>query len=159
MKEIVEIKNIQNLVNVIGKKKMVLVGGCFDIVHLGHIKFLEKAKKAGDILVVMLESDESIKKIKGQNRPINNQENRADFLTKLRMVDYVIKLPIMKNDEEYLKLVKKIKPNIIAVSEGDKNIIQKRGQARLVGAKLIKVTNLIKQQSTSKIIEVITESF
>jgi len=136
-----------------------LVGGCFDIVHLGHLRFLEKAKKQGDILVILLESDENIKKIKGKNRPINNQSNRAEFLTKLKMVDYIIKLPMMKNDEEYLNLVKKIKPKIIAVSEDDKNIVQKRGQARLVGAKLIKVIDLVKQQSTTKIIEVITESF
>jgi len=140
-------------------KKIVLVGGCFDVLHVGHIIFLEKAKKLGDKLVVLLESDENIKRKKGKNRPINSQKNRSKVLSSLKMVDEVIRLPVMKNDEEYLNLVKKIKPKIIAVSEGDKNIIQKRGQARLVGARLIKVTDLIKQQSTTKIIEVITESF
>jgi len=163
MKQIINIKSLSATPFLSLRKerqsKIVLVGGCFDIVHLGHLRFLEKAKKQGDILVILLESDENIKKIKGKNRPINNQSNRAEFLTKLKMVDYIIKLPMMKNDEEYLKLVKKIKPKIIAVSEDDKNIVQKRGQARLVGAKLIKVTDLIKQQSTTKIIEVITESF
>jgi len=139
--------------------KIVLVGGCFDIVHLGHIKFLEKAKEKGDILIVLLESDENIRKIKGQNRPINNQENRAKFLINLKMVDYVINLPEMKNDEDYLELIKKIKPTVIAVSEGDENIEKKKMQAEKVGAKLVKVTNLVKQQSTSKIIEVITENF
>jgi rfaE bifunctional protein nucleotidyltransferase chain/domain len=163
MKEIIEAKSLSATPLLPLKKgrqnKIVLVGGCFDIVHLGHIKFLEEAKKAGDILIVMLESDENIRKIKGQNRPINNQENRAEFLTKLKMVDLVIKLPEMKSDEDYWKIIEKIKPTIIAISEGDKNIEKKKMQAEKIGAKLIKVTDLVKKHSTSKIIEVISESF
>ena len=134
-------------------KKIVLVGGCFDIVHLGHLIFLEKAKAKGDILIVLLESDENIRKNKGQNRPINNQDDRAVFLTKLKMVDYVIKLPEMKNDEEYFKIINKIKPKIIAVSEKDINLVKKKEQAQKIGAKLIEVTKIIPQRSTSKIIE------
>jgi len=134
-------------------KKIVLVGGCFDIVHLGHLTFLEKAKAEGEILIVLLESDENIRKNKGEGRPINNQEDRAKFLTKLKMVDYVIKLPEMKNDEEYFKIINKIKPNVIAVSEKDINLIKKKEQARKIGAKLVEVTKIIPQQSTSKIIE------
>lgn len=134
-------------------KKIVLVGGCFDIVHLGHLIFLEKAKAKGDELIVLLESDENIRKNKGQNRPINNQENRAIFLTKLKMVDHVIKLPEMKSDEEYLEILKKVKPNIIAVSENDGNIEKKRRQAKEIGAKVLKVSKLIPHQSTSLIID------
>jgi len=159
MKQIIQIKNIEKLVKQIRDKKTVLVGGCFDIVHLGHIKFLEKAKKSGEILIVLLESDENIRKIKGQSRPINNQENRAEFLTKLKIIDWIIKLPRMEKDEDYFKIIAKIKPKIIAVSEGDKNMNKKKSQAKEIGAKLIKVTKLIKQQSTTKIIEVISESF
>ena len=138
------------------ENKTVLVGGCFDILHLGHITFLKRAKGLGEKLVVLLESDENIKKIKGNNRPINNQENRAKMLKSLRMVDQIIKLPEMKTNEDYLKIIKKIKPTIIAVSENDKNLINKKNQAKLVGAKLIKVTKLIPHQSTSRIIEIIT---
>ena len=140
------------------ENKTVLVGGCFDILHLGHIIFLKKAKNLGEKLVVLLESDQNIKKNKGNNRPINNQENRAKILESLRMVDQVIKLPEMKTDDEYLKIIKKIKPTIIAVSEHDKNLINKKNQAKLVGAKLVKVTKLIPHQSTSRIIEIITEN-
>ncbi|MDD4027246.1 MAG: adenylyltransferase/cytidyltransferase family protein [Candidatus Shapirobacteria bacterium] len=136
-----------------GKENIVLVGGCFDVVHLGHITFLEKAKEKGDILVILLESDENIKKNKGQNRPINNQENRAKFLTKLKIVDRIIKLPEMKSDEEYLEIIKKIKPKVVAVSENDVNLNKKKEQAKIVGAKLIEVTKTVPQQSTSKIIE------
>jgi rfaE bifunctional protein nucleotidyltransferase chain/domain len=139
-------------------KKIVLVGGCFDILHLGHIVFLNKARNLGEKLVVLLESDENIKKNKGNNRPINNQENRAKILESLKMVDQVIKLPEMKTDDEYLEIIKKIKPTIIAVSENDQNLINKTNQAKLVGAKLVKVTKLIPHQSTSRIIEIITEN-
>lgn len=137
----------------IKEKKIVVVGGCFDIVHLGHVMFLEKAKAKGDILIVLLESDENIRKNKGPNRPINNQENRAIFLTKLKMVDRVIKLPEMKNDEDYLEIIKKIKPKIIAVSEQDINLEKKKEQAKQIGAKVLIVSKLIPQQSTSRIIE------
>jgi rfaE bifunctional protein nucleotidyltransferase chain/domain len=163
MKKIIEAKSLSAMPLLPLKKgrqnKKVLVGGCFDIVHLGHLKFLEEAKKKGDILIILLESDENIKKNKGQNRPINNQKNRAEFLIKLEMVDWIIKLPEMTKDEDYWEIVKKIKPQIIAVSEGDKNIEKKKKQAKEIGAKVVKVTNLIKQQSTTKIIEVISESF
>lgn len=136
-----------------GDKKTVLVGGCFDIVHLGHLIFLEKAKAKGDLLIVLLESDENIKRNKGPTRPINNQNDRAIFLTKLKMVDVVIKLPEMKSDNDYLKIIKKIKPNIIAVNENDNNLENKRKQSQQVGAKVIKVGKLIPHQSTSQIIE------
>ncbi len=137
---------------------VVLVGGCFDILHLGHITFLKKAKNLGEKLVVLLESDQNIQKNKGNNRPINNQENRAKILESLRMVDQVVKLPEMKTDQDYLKIIKKIKPTIIAVTQNDHNLINKENQAKLVGAKLVEVTELIPHQSTSRIIEIITEN-
>ena len=133
--------------------KIVIVGGCFDIVHLGHLIFLEKAKAKGDILIVLLESDENIRKNKGQNRPINNQKDRALFLSKLKMVDRVIKLPEMKSDDDYLEILKKIKPKIIAVSEGDSGLEKKKKQAKEIGVKVIKVSKLIPHQSTSLIID------
>lgn len=139
------------------KSKIVLVGGCFDVLHLGHVIFLEKAKKLGDKLIVLLESDENIRKEKGNNRPINNQENRAKMLMSLKVVDEVIKLPEMKTDEEYVALIKKILPSIIAITDGDKRLIQKKEQAKIIGAKLVVVTKLIPQQSTSRVIEIITQ--
>ena len=137
---------------------VVLVGGCFDILHLGHITFLKKAKNLGEKLVVLLESDQNIQKNKGNNRPINNQENRAKILESLRMVDQVVRLPEMKTDDEYLNIIKKIRPTVIAVSEKDKNLVNKTNQAIQVGVKLIKVTKLIPHQSTSRLIEIITEN-
>jgi len=138
------------------KNKIVLVGGCFDILHVGHIIFLEKAKKLGDKLIILLESDKNIKENKGKNRPINNQKNRALILSKLKMVDEVIKLPYLKKDD-YFKIIEKIKPNFIAVSQDDKNLSKKTEQAKLVGAKLVEVTKQIPYQSTSRMVEIITQ--
>jgi FAD synthetase len=138
-------------------KKIVLVGGCFDVLHLGHVTFLDKAKKLGNKLVVLLESDENIKKDKGNNRPINNQKNRAKMLMSLKAVDQVIRLPEMKTNKEYFDLVKKIKPSIIAITDGDKRFLQKKEQAKIVGAKLVKVIKLIPHQSTSRVMEIITQ--
>lgn len=158
MKQIWGYKDVKKLRESVGNKKIVLVGGCFDVIHLGHTIFLEKAKNKGEKLIVLLESDENIKKIKGSKRPINNQKNRAIMLTKLKMVDYVVNLPKITNYDIYMKIVKEIKPTIIAVSQNDNNLIIKKKQARVVGAKLIKVTNLIPHQSTSRIIEIITKN-
>src|SRR3990167_134264 len=99
------------------RKRIVLTGGCFDILHIGHISFLENAKKEGDVLFVLLESDESIKKLKGDNRPINNQEDRAKILESLKIVDYIIRLPYFENDKDYDKLISSLKPDIIATTK------------------------------------------
>src|SRR3990167_9728836 len=80
-------------------KVVVLAGGCFDILHPGHVIFLEKAKKTGDILVVLLESDQKVKELKGINRPVHTQIDRAQVLFALRAVDYVVMLPYMKFDK------------------------------------------------------------
>ena len=149
MSRIIEIDQLDELKN---KEEIVLVGGCFDILHLGHITFLEKAKKLGKNLVILLESDENIKKLKGENRPINGQINRAKMLTKLKMVDYVIMLPKLKNNQDYTDLIKKISPKIIAVSGQDEKLDNKKQQAKLVGAKIVEVTKRLKKYSTSEII-------
>lgn len=70
-------------------KRIVATGGCFDLIHAGHVEYLEKAKELGDVLVVFLNSDESVKKVKGSNRPIVDEENRAIVVAGLEAVDYV----------------------------------------------------------------------
>jgi FAD synthetase len=134
-------------------QKIILVGGCFDLVHLGHLIFLQKAKSKGSILIVLLESDQTIKHLKGKNRPINSQINRANFLTHLKSVDFIVLLPEMKNDQDYQDLISKIHPDIIAVTRGDSKLVIKKSEARSVGAKLLIVTNSISNQSTSLFIK------
>jgi D-beta-D-heptose 7-phosphate kinase/D-beta-D-heptose 1-phosphate adenosyltransferase len=91
------------------KRKVVFTNGCFDILHRGHASYLEKAKALGDILIVGLNSDESITRLKGESRPINNLEDRAFLLASLESVDYVVPFT---EDTPY-ELIKLIKPNTL----------------------------------------------
>lgn len=133
-------------------RKIVLAGGCFDVLHPGHVIFLEKAKKTGDILIVLLESDQKVSELKGINRPIHSQRERAGVLSALRAIDYVVMLPFMKNDKEYDKLIARIKPDIIAATRGDVKAHHYQRSAKLVGARLKYVTRIIGDYSTSRIL-------
>jgi len=95
-------------------KKIIFTNGCFDILHSGHIEYLEIAKSFGDILILGLNSDRSVTAIKGKNRPINTQEDRALILSALKVVDFVV---IFDEDTPY-ELIKLIKPHIL-VKGGD----------------------------------------
>lgn len=132
-------------------KKTVLVGGCFDLLHYGHIVFLNKAKEQGDLLVIALESDQSLKK--KRLAIIHNQQQRAEILASLNMINLVIKLPFFSSDKEYFKLVKQIHPKIIATTESDEQITNKRKQANLVGAEVRIVTSRLAEFSSSKLIK------
>lgn len=131
-------------------KKIVLVGGCFDLLHFGHISFLKQAKSLGDYLVVALESDENVRRMKGDARPIHTQTQRKEMLESLSFVDEVMTLPMMHGDRDYFELVRKIKPAIIAVTAGDTAIVQKREQAKETGAELIEIPK-IHTPSTSQL--------
>lgn len=133
------------------KKKIILAGGCFDILHSGHIYFLTKAKEKGDILVLLLESDENIKLKKGKTRPINSQKNRSIVLSNLKFVDHVIMLEGMTKSEEYDKLIVQIKPEVIAITSDDKYISKRIEQSHKVGAKL-EIINKITTPSTTDLI-------
>lgn len=130
--------------------KKVLVGGCFDFIHFGHISFLKQAKALGDYLVVALESDENVRISKGDARPIHSQTQRKQMLESLSYVNEVITLPPMKTDEEYFNLVEQIKPVVIAVTEGDPILEKKQEQARKVGAELVVILK-IHTPSTSQL--------
>lgn len=130
------------------KPKIVLVGGCFDILHYGHVCFLKEAKKLGDYLIVALESDETTKRLKGSNRPIHNQKQRKEILEALDFVDKVIMLPEMKSDEDYKNLIAKIKPDVIAITEGDSIKDKKEVHARMIGAKLVEIKRSADLSST-----------
>lgn len=154
MNKIVKISQIKKFCQSIHqqKQKIVLVGGCFDLVHLGHLIFLQKAKTKGNTLIVLLESDQTIRRLKGPNRPINSQINRAKFLTYLKPVDFIILLPEFKTNQQYRDLVNQLKPDIIAVTQGDQNLKLKTAIATFVNSKIIVVTKKVSQQSTSLII-------
>lgn len=138
-------------------KSIVLVGGCFDILHVGHIIFLENAKQTADALIVLLESDQRIRKMKGKHRPMQTQQDRASILAALSSVDYVVPLPFFQNDDQYDKLILSIKPDIIAATKGDPFLHHKERQARLVGGTLSDVLARVKNQSTSRLASILGE--
>lgn len=125
-------------------KKIIFTNGCFDILHIGHIKLLEYAKSLGDKLIVGINSDPSIKLLKGNNRPINSEKNRKFILESIKYVDEVI----IFNEETPLNLIKEIKPSII-VKGGDYKAENVVGY----GIADIVIFEYIDGYSTTKIIE------
>jgi FAD synthetase len=154
MARIVNLQKLETVLPEKNKGKIVLAGGCFDILHIGHVRFLSEAKRMGDYLVVLLESDRRVKKLKGKSRPVFIQKERAEMLSALKSVDLIVLLPMMEKDSDYLNLVMKIKPDIIAVTENDPLIEKKRSQAKEVGGKL-KVISFTKTFSTSKLVKIL----
>ncbi len=99
---------LEDILSKIQNKSIVLTNGCFDILHRGHVEYLNQSKKLGDILVIGINSDASIKKIKGNDRPINNEFDRAFILENLKCVDYVF----IFDDVNFQESILKIRPNI-----------------------------------------------
>lgn len=153
MNKIIRVKEAISIARELNKqnKTIVVAGGCFDILHPGHLLFLEKAKKMGDVLFVLLESDETIRTTKGDNRPINTQKDRALKLSALIAVDYIILLSQLKKDRQYDNLLLKIKPTIIATTKGDPKRYHKERQAKLMGITVIDVMERVKDTSTSQL--------
>lgn len=139
-------------------KRIVLTGGCFDILHRGHIYLLKKAKEYGDVLVVNVVNDERIKMYKGEKRPINIAFRRAILVSKLEMVDYATIHPSIKKGPT-TELALLIRPDVIAQSEGKwKSQDSKRLEKLLgygVGLKSVKKSPF--KISTTKIIEEIVK--
>jgi len=154
MARIVNLQGLKTFLQRGNKGRIVLTGGCFDILHVGHVRFLSEAKKMGDCLVVLLENDKNVKKLKGKNRPVFIQKERAEMLSALGSVDLVVLLPTMENDCDYLNLVMKVKPDIIAVTENDPHVEKKKLQAEIVGGEL-RVIPFVKTLSTSALAKIV----
>jgi rfaE bifunctional protein nucleotidyltransferase chain/domain len=136
-------------------QKMVFTNGCFDIIHAGHVSYLESARKLGDFLIVGLNSDASIKKIKGEKRPINPEEQRIKVLSSLECVDYIV----LFEEETPEKLIHYLKPDVLVKGEDWE-------EDKIIGAKFVKSyggeVKRIKfkyKTSTSKIIEKILKIY
>ncbi len=143
--KILNIKDLKEFKNLNKNKKIVFTNGCFDIMHIGHLKLLEFCKKNGDIVIVGLNSDNSIKLLKGEKRPINIENDRIEFLSILNFIDHIV----VFEDETPYELLSQLKPNIM-VKGGDYNI------ENIVGrefAEEILIFNFIEGKSTSNIIQ------
>ena len=150
-----KIKTLNRLIKIVQKlksqnKKIATTNGVFDILHLGHVKYLEEAKKLGDVLIVGVNSDSSVKQNKGDKRPINSEKSRIGVLAALEGIDYVF----LFNEKNPRKWLEMLKPDI-HVKAGDyklsqvieKNAVEENG-GRVVMAKMLKgysTTKLIKK--------------
>ncbi|MBL7071321.1 MAG: D-glycero-beta-D-manno-heptose 1-phosphate adenylyltransferase [Candidatus Omnitrophica bacterium] len=132
-------------------KKVVFTNGCFDIIHKGHIKLLEKAGSLGDILIVAINSDNSVKKIKGIKRPINSARDRALVLSAIDVVDYVTTF----SEPDPARIISKLKPDIL-VKGGDwkKHEVIGGDVVESCGGKVVTV-RLEKGYSTTRLINAI----
>lgn len=136
-------------------KKVVFTNGCFDILHYGHAKYLEDARRKGDVLIVGLNSDSSIRKIKGVKRPILKGKFRAGLLAALESVDYVV----LFNEETPIRLITALKPDILVKgADWDKGDIVGSDFVRSQGGR-VSTVKLVKGLSTTSIIKKIAQSF
>ena len=126
-------------------KKIIFTNGCFDILHAGHVKYLEEAKSYGDVLILGLNADSSVRKLKGPTRPVNNQDDRAYSLASLESVDYVV---IFEEETPY-ELIKLIQPHVL-VKGGDYEGKEIVGQDI---AQELRLVQFVDGKSTSKIIQ------
>lgn len=134
-------------------KTIVTTNGTFDLLHYGHVKLFEYAKKQGDILVIGMNSDKSVKKYKSKNRPIINQRYRAEVLAAIQYIDYVT----IFNEADSINFVKLVKPHVhINASTYGYDCIE-RGAVEKYGGK-IKLFGIIKGHSTTDIIKRILET-
>lgn len=142
-------RDLDDFIKKVENKNVVFTNGCFDILHVGHKRYLEEARKLGDILVVGVNSDESVRRLKGTTRPVNVERDRVEMLTALDCVDYVI---VFEDDTPY-DLINIIKPQIL-VKGGDYKIEEVVGKEIVEknGGKVV-IIPLVEGKSTSAIIE------
>lgn len=129
-------------------KKIVTTNGCFDILHVGHVRILDEARHQGDVLIVGINSDESVKKLKGPDRPINSEADRAEVLLNLRSVDYVT----VFGEQTPVEFLTEIKPNVhVKGADYTPEQLAETPVVRQFGG-VIKILELVPGKSTSSIV-------
>ncbi|CDE44456.1 protein RfaE domain II [Clostridium sp. CAG:768] len=135
-------------------KTVVTTNGCFDILHVGHVRYLEKTKTFGDYLIVLLNSDKSVKSIKGPSRPVNNEMDRAEILSALRCVDYVV----LFDEDSPRNLLDEMKPDVYTKGADytmetlpEADIMKKNGTR-------VEFIDFVEGKSTTKTIEKMKEA-
>ena len=136
-------------------KKVVFTNGVFDLIHSGHVDYLVKAKQMGNVLIVGMNTDASVKRIKGDKRPILKEDERAFIISNLKPVDYVV----LFDEDTPEKLINEIVPDVL-VKGADwpvekivgKDVVEKNGGE-------VKTIDIVNHQSTTKIIELISKRY
>ena len=151
MGEVVSRKDITKLVTELRRngKTVVTTNGCFDILHVGHVRYLQKTKTFADYLIVMLNSDKSVRSIKGPGRPINNENDRAEILCALECVDYVV----LFDEDSPEKLIAEIKPDVH--TKGADYTVETLPEAKTIieNGGRIEFISFVEGKSTTSIIE------
>lgn len=149
-----QVLNSENLSDFFSKlrssnKKIVFTNGCFDLLHIGHVRYLQEARSLGDILVVGVNSDRSVQVLKGPTRPIQNQNDRAEILAALACVDYTV----IFDEQTPERLIHQVQPDIL-VKGGDWKISEIVGSDFvLANGGQVRSLQFIDGRSTTKIIE------
>ena len=150
LKSAAELSSIRDAQDAAGRR-LVFTNGCFDLLHTGHVRYLQQARALGDALVIALNSDESVRALKGPTRPINSEQDRAEVLAALACVDYVTIFP----DERVTDLVREIRPHIYA--KGGDYTVESLNPGELAALREagteIKILPLVPGKSTTAIIE------
>jgi len=145
---------LTQLVSIIQKekglgKRIVLANGCFDLIHIGHIRYLKESKKEGDVLILALNSDTSIQKLKGKGRPVLNEKARIDILSSFSYVDYITTF----NENDVSHILLSLKPHVHAKgSDYTEETVPERDIVRSYGGETA-ITGGVKIRSTTKLIE------
>lgn len=156
-KKIVSLDELKNIVSTLKKegKCIVFTNGCFDLLHLGHVQYLQKAKEYGDILVVAINSDASVKAIKGNKRPLIPQNDRAAILSALSCIDYVI----IFEEHDPVRIISELMPDVL-IKGGDYQLNEIKGSEIVTsaGGKVLTIPE-IKGKSTTNLIQTIIEKY
>ncbi len=151
MGKLIDRKNIVAFINELRKdgKTVVTTNGCFDILHVGHVRYLQKTKTFADYSVVMLNSDKSVRAIKGPTRPVNNENDRAEILCALECVDFVV----LFDEESPQNLIAEIKPNVH--TKGADYTVETLPEAKTIieNGGRIEFISFVEGKSTTSIIE------
>ncbi|MBU2635570.1 MAG: D-glycero-beta-D-manno-heptose 1-phosphate adenylyltransferase [Bacteroidetes bacterium] len=149
-----ELKNIRSELR-LNSLKVVFTNGVFDIIHRGHVEYLQKAKSLGNVLVVGLNSDASVRRIKGDKRPIVNQDDRAFVLSNLLMVDYVC----LFEEDTPLQLISELVPDVLVKgSDWDINDIVGRDVVEKNGGK-VETIEFVPERSSTNIVDTIINRY
>ena len=135
-------------------KRLVFTNGCFDILHTGHVSYLEFARDQGDALVVGLNSDESVRRNKGPRRPINSQVDRARVLCSLRAVDYVV----VFDDDEPRPIIERILPDVLVKGRDWAHYVSGRDVVEAHGGQVV-LADLVEGRSTTSTIERVVAAY
>jgi len=149
-----KLRSLEELPEVLRGKSVVLANGCFDILHVGHVRYLEGARKLGDALVVAINSDQSVRALKGPGRPILNENERTTLVSALRCVDHVV----VFDEPDVRRVLDVLRPAIHAKgTDYTEESVPERDHVRACGGQ-VRITGDPKDHSTRDVIRKITDS-